>query len=100
MQRYEACAKGAVHVSLGIWKQIQTLKSIKNVVLILILESLIAGADWTDEEVNLVKAELWAIMTNPYKFVKKHKKAKKEKCGKACWEDCDAFDKGKKINIT
>ena len=56
----------------------------------------IAGADWTDEEVNLVKAELWGIMTNPYKFVKKHKKQKKEKCGKACWEDCDAFDKGKK----
>ena len=30
----------------------------------------IAGADWTDEEVQLVKAKLWTVMSNPDRFVK------------------------------
>ena len=56
----------------------------------------IAGADWTDEEVELVKEKLWSVMSNPDRFVKifsGKKKKKKEQCGEACWKDCDAFDK-------
>ena len=56
----------------------------------------IAGDDWTDEEVELVKEKLWSVMSNPDRFVKifsGKKKKKKEQCGEACWKDCDAFDK-------
>ena len=61
----------------------------------------IAGAPWTDEEVGLVKAKLWSIMTDPDKFIKvlSGKKKKKELCGEACWKDCDAFDKSKMLKF-
>ena len=30
----------------------------------------VAGANWTDEEVQLVKAKLWTVMSKPDSFVK------------------------------